>query len=242
MQRYFINETLSDTTVIYDEQTVHHLLHVLRSKVDDVFIVCDYAKTCYKVKIITINKTCVEVKKIEQLSKKEAKVNVTLAASLIRKERFELMLQKVTELGVNKVIPLTTERSIIKLDDKNEKKKIERWQTITKEACEQSHRDDLVELTPVTDLKNLNFEAYDKVFLAYEAEDETTFKSHLKTLNQDASILMIVGPEGGFSDSEVKMLTKKGAISVTLGSRILRAETASMYALSVISYELETSD
>ena len=242
MQRYFINETIKQTHTIYDEQIVHHLLHVLRSKVNDQFILCDHEKQCYKVKITHIEQNQVTVEQVTKLNADDNALSITLAASLIRKERYEFMLQKATELGVHTVIPVMSERTIIKLDDKGAKKKVERWRTITKEAAEQSHRYDLVDVREITPLKTIDFNHYDQIFLAYEAEDDVSFKTHLKQVKPNDKILILIGPEGGYSEQEVSFLKTKGAISVSLGKRILRAETASLYALSAISYEIETSD
>ena len=239
MQRYFINEPITNPYTIRDETIVHHLLHVLRSKEDDQFILCDDQEHCFLVEITNCHKTEVMVRLVHAVKTTHSQHTITLAASLIRKEKYELVLQKATELGVHTIMPVFSKRSIIQFDKKTEAKKIKRWETITKEAAEQSHRSDLVSVTSPINLLDIDLRHYDTVILAYEQENQTALKTVLRACKKDAHILVIVGPEGGFAEEEVNHLTKNGAHSVSLGTRILRAETASLYLLSTISYELE---
>ena len=242
MQRYFIKEPLQDRLVIDDANQVHHMKHVMRMKKTDKIIVCDFEGTCFHMEIEAVTQTGIELKKLQALPNAKKSYHVTLAQSLIRKDHFELVFQKATELGADTIIPIETERTIIKLKDKSLDQKQKRWETIIQEASEQSHRNKLCHLETIMPLKSLDFKYYDEVFVAYEQEKTVSFKKALEHVKKDANILIIIGPEGGFSEQEIAFLNKQGVTSVSLGPRILRSETAAMFALSAISLMLEMSD
>ncbi|MFH5880829.1 RsmE family RNA methyltransferase [Liberiplasma polymorphum] len=242
MQRYFINEVITDQLIIKDSNQVHHMRHVMRMKKGDRIVVCDHEGTCYYMSIEQIATDEVALNKVQALPKIKKSFHVTLAQSLIRKDHFELVFQKATELGADTIIPIETERTIIKYKDKAIDQKQKRWETIIQEASEQSHRNKLCHLETIMPLKTLDFKPYDHVFVAYEQEKNISFKSMLATVKSDAHIMIIIGPEGGFSEGEIKFLKDKGVVSISLGPRILRSETAAMFALSAISLMLEMSD
>ena len=184
----------------------------------------------------------------EEESVSESKLNITIFQGLPKADKMELIIQKATELGVKNIVPVNTKRTIVKLKDKDKIKKIERWQKISVVAAKQSGRNIIPEINQVENLKNIceTFENYDIVLLAYENEKENTLKNELKALkekiknkNEDVKIAVLVGPEGGIAEEEVKMARQKGAKVITLGKRILRTETVALNVLSIIMYELE---
>lgn len=243
MQRYFVDfELVSDTFDITDTNQLHHILHVMRMKKGDKIILCDDHAQCFQVELIELSKDYVTCKKILALPLIKKPYHVTLAQSLIRKDHFELVFQKATELGADTIIPIETERTIISYKDKNIDTKMKRWESIITEASEQSHRSSKANILTLMPLKALDISHYDHVFVAYEQEKTVTFKTALKQVKLNQSILVIIGPEGGFSLNEIDYLNKQGVISVSLGPRILRSETAALYALSAISIMLEMSD
>ena len=182
------------------------------------------------------------------LNNVESNIKVTIMQGLPKADKMELIIQKSVELGVNNIIPLEMKRCVVKLKDKDKIKKIERWQKISVVAAKQSGRNIIPEINQVENLKNIceTFENYDIVLLAYENEKENTLKNELKALkekiknkNEDVKIAVLVGPEGGIAEEEVKMARQKGAKVITLGKRILRTETVALNVLSIIMYELE---
>ncbi len=241
MQRYFVEKTIDDTLIIDDANQVHHISRVMRMKPSDNVVVCDTHGHCFYMTIKAIDKTAVTLKKKQALPRLDKKLHITLAQALIKKDHFELVLQKATELGADMIIPIDMDRSIVKLKGDQIIKKQSRWQTITQEASEQSQRANLCHIDPMMRLDCLDFSRYDYVFYAYEKEDTLSLKTALKPVSPDSKIMMIIGPEGGFSDDEVAFLEGK-AQSVTLGPRILRSETAALYTLVALSYALEMSD
>lgn len=175
----------------------------------------------------------------------EMPVQVTIACGLPKGDKLELITQKGTELGMYSLIPFVAERSIAKWDDKKSEKKIERLQKIAQEAAEQSHRTKIPKIDALHSFSELvsKVKNYDLVFLADEEDaksgSRTRFAEQLKSNKTINSILIIFGPEGGITRNEAEVLIEAGAKTISLGPRILRAETAPLYALSAISYEFE---
>ena len=236
MQRYFVNKIEKNTFTLNSDDS-YHLLTVMRAKEKDLVEII-YNEETY---ICTIEETTPVVKCliIEKKEKQDDTIpKVTIAQSLVKEQKMDYVLQKSTELGVDKIIPLRVKRSIIKLD-KNDKKKIDRWQKIVHEASEQSKRYSIPKvenISDVTDLINLN---YDYKILCSVNELSTTLKKGLQNISKSDTILIVIGPEGGFDPSEEELLINNGFISVSLGNRVLRTETASSFVLSVINYIFE---
>ena len=155
----------------------------------------------------------------------------------------EYIIQKTTELGVKHIYPVNLERCIVKIDKKDESKKITRWQKIAESAAKQSKRDFIPIVENIINIENIckNILKYDIILLAYENEESITIKQELQKINKnkELNIGVIVGPEGGFTEKEVSILINAGAKCVTLGKRILRTETAPLVILSDIVYEFE---
>lgn len=153
----------------------------------------------------------------------------------------ELIIQKTTEIGVKKVIPVAMERSIVKLNEKDVKKKIERWQKIAQVAAKQSKRDIIPKIENVINIHTLcdKIKEYDLFIVAYENEEEITLKQILKENKEIKKIGILVGPEGGIDEKEIEKVVQNGAKVVSLGKRILRTETAPIAITSNIVYEFE---
>jgi len=214
----------------------YHIIKVMRNKIGDkVEVVID--KKIHICEIINLDKK-VTVKKIEELTEdSELPCHVTIAQSLVKEQKMDLILQKACELGVGEIIPINTTRSIVKLD-KKEKKKIDRWNKILKEASEQSKRVVIPTVNEILDIKDLIKLNYDLKILCTVNEVSTSLKKVLSKNINGAKIILVIGPEGGFTDEEEKILIENGYISTSFGNRVLRTETASLYALSIINYIL----
>ncbi len=241
MQRYFVPKTIDETLIIDDSNQVHHITRVMRMKPSDNIVVCDTNGQCFYMTITAMDKNTVTLTKKQALPRLDKKGHITLAQALIKKDHFELVLQKATELGADTIIPIDMDRSIVKLKGDQMVKKQTRWQSITQEASEQSQRQSMCHIDTMMTLDCLDFSLYDHVFYAYEKEDTINLKQALKSVSVDSKIMMIIGPEGGFSPSEVAFLQDK-AMAVTLGPRILRSETAALYTLVALSFALEMGD
>ena len=163
-------------------------------------------------------------------------VQVVLFAALIRKERFEWMLQKATELGVDRIVPLIMERNVVKWED--EPRKLQRYTAILKEAAEQCHRVNVPLMDEPQRLKQVDLSDLDTLLVAYEELSQTLPLSQAPLTGPTLGI--VIGPEGGISVSELEYLKSKGGVPVGLGPRILRAETATLVALTTLNNRIES--
>jgi len=231
MQYYLVNKV--NGKLVFSEEDKHHIKDVMRFKDgDEVYCVCD--KRQYLTKLSFANDDIVPLIIKEDNTKRELDVDVTLIVGLPRSEKFELIVQKATELGVSKIVPFLSKRSIIKLDKDRGDKKVSRWQKIAKEAMEQSRRCVCPEVTEVVVAKDIEKYLSSTNVIAYEESKDYTLKGLME--NEKKSITFLVGPEGGFDPSEVEYFNKLGFISVSLGNRILRCESACFYLLSLASF------
>ena len=236
MQRYFAS-FLDAEHVQLNSEDVHHILHVMRMrKNDEIEVVVD--QKLFLCRLETTNPLSVII--IHEInSDVELKEDVTLLFALTKGDKIDLVVQKATELGVKKIALIQSERSVVRYEEKDIEKKVARYQKIVKEASEQSHRLIVPEILGVYNLKKLPKEAFSELnYVAYEKDANDT-KGAFANLEKGKSISVLVGPEGGFSEEEINLLTNQDFIRTSLGKRILRAETAAIYALSVIGYLLE---
>lgn len=236
MQRYFA-KLIDKEHVKLEPEDEHHLLHVMRMRQgDEIEVVAD--GVLYLCNIGSTNPlTIYAVHEIE--TDVELNVDVTLLFALTKGDRTDLVVQKATELGVKRIALIQSERTVVRYEEKDIAKKCARYQKIMKEASEQSHRLIVPEMMGIFNLKKLPKEVFsDLNYVGYE-KDASDVSGMFANFDKKKSITILIGPEGGFSDEEINNLVKQGFIRTSLGKRILRAETAAMYALSVIGYLLE---
>ena len=239
MQQYFIDKKITETLTIKDREILHHMNRVMRMQKGDQVALCGREGHCFKMKIVSMDTKTVALRRLERLKDIRHAIDITLAQALIRKTPFELTLQKAVELGVEGFIPLETKRTVVKITQKDEAKKLARFEKIAREASEQSRRSTVPSIQKSINVKDINVDAYTHVFVPYENEDTLSAKDAFKVIEPGQSVLIVIGPEGGFTDSEIGSLRTKGARVISLGPRILRSETASLYTLSALSYEME---
>lgn len=245
MQKFFVenNQIKNDFVEIVGED-VNHIVNVLRLQKQDEIIICNKEKKrSYQTKILEIEKEKVICQIINQIKQTtESNVHVTIFQGLPKADKMEYIIQKSTELGVEKIVPVSMTRSIVKIIGKDENKKRERWQKIAEVAAKQSKRDMIPEIKNIQTISQIADEInnFDLFLVAYEDEKEITLKSVLQRIEDKNSINIgiVIGPEGGIEVKEVQELQQKGAKVITLGKRILRTETASLCVLSNIMYEL----
>jgi len=209
----------------------------MRNSVGDEIIVCDN-NSCFNALISDI----LNEKIICDLGEKLENFTTfycDIAQALIRRERFEYMVQKSSELGVHHIIPTIMKHSIVKINQNKQEEKVLRWNKIAKEASEQSHRFFQAVVKDVYGLSEIPYQEYDLVLVAYEKE-KGSIKLKDVLVKPYHKILVVIGPEGGFDPSEIAFLEDlDNSVLVGLGPRILRSETASSYILSVLSYAYE---
>ena len=246
MQKFFVEENqIENDKINIIGEDVKHISSVLRmQKGEQILIGSKETLETYLTEIEQIEKEKVVAKIIEKHdTQTESNVEIDLYQGLPKADKMELIIQKTTEIGISKVIPVDMVRCIVKLDEKDAKKKIERWQKVAEGAAKQSKRSKIPEIKnkiKIKDLENI-ISQYDAFIVAYEEENEVTLKQELKKLKEQEKykIGILVGPEGGITKEEIEKLTSYNAKVVTLGKRILRTETAPIVLTSNIIYELE---
>lgn len=237
MQRYFISpDQLIGDIIHITGDDIHHIRTVMRCQVGDRLICCTMGID-YLVSIEAVSASGVTCRVVESSpSIGEPSTQVTLAQGMPKGEKFEWILQKSTELGAAAFLPFSSSRTVVKLEGNKAEKKRGRWSKIIKEAAEQAHRGKIPDVCLPMKWKSLLEEIpnYDLAIIAYEKGGQTL--QNLPELQANKSILMIVGPEGGFSQVEIDEAVQHGAKPVTLGNRILRTETAAISLLTCLMF------
>ncbi|MFD1418096.1 RsmE family RNA methyltransferase [Companilactobacillus keshanensis] len=248
MEQYFVNQIFStETTTIEDTEIFKHVITVLRHKVSDKIYLVDELKGLYLATIEKIdkdNKTITFKLLKSDKSSTELPVKVTVACSLSKKDKIEWITQKSTELGAAEIVFFNSQYSIMHWKENVIEKKLDRLQEIAKNAAQQAKRRIIPQVSYLNDLKKLADDESKLKFVAYEESAKQGESSLLvQSLDQSSakSVIGVFGPEGGFSPEEVDFLQDNDYLSVGLGPRIMRAETAPLYFLSVLSYNYELS-
>lgn len=246
MPKFFVKDNqIKDQYINIINDDINHIKNVLRLNKEDYIQICnsDTGKN-YKAKIEEINQEFIKCKIEEILNQNnESNVCIHIYQGLPKADKMELIIQKCTELGVQKIIPVEMERSIVKINDKDKQKKIERWQKIAEVASKQSGRDKILQVENILNFKNIIdiIENYDAFIVTYEKEEINALKKELIQLKniENPKIAVLIGPEGGIDIKEIEKLNNTNAKIVTLGKRILRTETVALIVSGIINYELE---
>lgn len=237
MHRIFCSsaDISEDKITLNDKEEAHHLKDVLRLKIDDAVIACDEKGFSYDAVIekLTAHDMVLKIK-ARRKGGSLKKIKITLTCALPKNARFDDIVDKLTQLGVDKIIPLQTERVILKLDKTKAVSRLLRWRKIALNAAQQSQRNTLPVIERIKSLPEVLSEAE-----GYDLKIIPTLSGKRKTLKEifsnqkPANILILIGPEGDFTEEEVELAQKAGCIPVTLGESVLRVDTA---AIAVVSF------
>ncbi len=244
MPKFFAEkENITENTILLDGEEAKHILKVLRIQQGESITVCDGAGTDYEAVIEKCDKNSLQARIVSGApSASESAVRITLYQCLPKASKMEYVIQKCTELGIFEIIPCISERCVVKLNsDADEKKKIERWQSVAKAAAKQSGRGIIPRIgMPVNFKSAVQALAQAQLsFIPYENEKDMTLKQLLRKVENVESAAFIIGPEGGFAPEEIEEALRAGVQPITLGKRILRTETAGEAVLSMMNYEFE---
>jgi 16S rRNA (uracil1498-N3)-methyltransferase len=237
MHRFFIpKEWRGEDKVSIKGEQARQICHVLRLKPQDHITVLDNTGVEYEVEVEILSGELVQGKVIRKgFCPNEPKIKITLFQALLKIDKFEFVLQKGVELGVSTFVPFLSERCVVKKPAEN---RVDRWRKIVQEAAEQSKRALVPALHPVVSFEEACQLAGNPSLLLWEGEKIIGLSKFLKNTPQNSpTINIFVGPEGGFPTSEVKYARSRGIVPVSLGCRILRAETAGLVAISAILYD-----
>ena len=210
-----------------EKNNEHHLLKVLRFPVGNTITLFNGDGLDYQAIVISTKKTYIVEVLSQQKNESESSLDLTLAQGIAKGEKMDFLIQKAVELGVSRIIPMQTEHCVVRLKAEKVAKRINHWQKIANHACGQSGRSVIVDISlPLTLTELLNKPNHNGFVLYHRATE------NLQTMEKPSKATILIGPEGGLSDAEIKQTTNAGFQPLLLGKRILRTETASLVAIA----------
>lgn len=243
MYHFFVEEEqVNGGNAYISGSDVNHIVNVLRMKIGEELLISVKGDWDYLCKIEEIENDRVNLKLLESMEQRELPIKLTLLQGIPKSDKLEMIIQKAIELGVSEIIPVKTNRVVVKIDEKKTQAKVNRWNAIAQSAAKQSKRSIIPKVLNPQTLDNALeiVKDYGVKLLPYEnADGIKKTKDILNSLDSKNNIAVFIGPEGGFEEAEVKKSTDSGFEVITLGKRILRTETAGLALLSNIMIRLE---
>lgn len=244
MHRFFVEPSqIGEKEIVITGPDVNHIRNVLRMRAGEELLAADGQGSEYRCILRELQDSAIRAEICRKLSgSAELPSRITLFQGLPKSDKMDLIIQKCVELGVFRIVPVTTKRTVVKLDAKKEESRRKRWTAVSESAAKQSGRGIIPEISGVQSFREAVEEAgeLDVCLIPYEkAEDMARTREILSGIPAGASIGVFIGPEGGFEEEEVREAMEAGARPITLGRRILRTETAGMAVLAMLGYLLE---
>ena len=246
---YFFTSSgnIKENIIIINGNDFNHLVNVLRVRTGDYVEISDNNRYRYMAEVTSIGKSEVGLKINKKIEIFRSKPGIVLFQCILKREAMELAIQKTAEIGIESIIPVFSERVI--LDKEKIKNKVLRWQLIAEQASKQCKSDFICKVLPPVNFAEIEPSAYETFFIPYEnpsIENKDNFNAIEKYVftnkKNKSRIAYLIGPEGGFDEKEIEMLSKKGSILINFGSNILKAETASIYFLSILDYLIKRNE
>ncbi len=242
MSRFYVPPTFihaSRIRVPKDES--HHIIDVMRLGKGDIVSVFDGTGKFYEGKIVSTrhNEVIIDIEH-ESTQLPQPKVQISLAQAIPKKEKMEYIIEKVTELGIQKIIPFVSTRTVVRLREGRSEHRIERWRKIAVSSSKQSGRSTLPELCNIADFEKVMeyTRQYDSVIMPCLSLKSTSLYSALRRPVKWKRVLVITGPEGGFTDEEVNLASEHAVLLVSLGNLVLKSDTAAISTVSILHYRL----
>ena len=244
MHRFFAEPgQIREKEIVITGADVNHIRNVLRMRADEEVLIADGQGAEYRCKLTELGENEVRAQILWKLDgNAELASAVTLFQGLPKSDKMDLIVQKCVELGVDRIVPVSTKRAVVKLDAKKEQTRLKRWNTISESAAKQSGRGVIPEVSGVMTFGKALEEAkkLDVLLIPYErAENMAETRRVMGSIQPGQSVGIFIGPEGGFEESEVEEAVVAGAQAITLGKRILRTETAGLAVMAMLGYLLE---
>jgi 16S rRNA (uracil1498-N3)-methyltransferase len=246
VKRFLIDpETIGSGLVRLNASEARHALNVLRKEVGEDILLVDGDGREYTARIVDRGRLGLTAKIIEEhIMIHEPDLDFTMGLSLLKSDRMDMVIQKATELGITSLVPLETDRAVIRLEKNRAEKRLERWRSIARQAIKQCGRPRPVNVFPVSSLQQflddyrptelkIMFHPFDNA-----ATVATSWKGILESQPHARTVCVLIGPEGGFNREEASLIIESGFCQLSLGPRILRAETAALAAMAIIGFEL----
>ena len=244
MHRFFAEpDQIGEKEIVITGADVNHIRNVLRMRTGEEVLIADGRGAEYRCKLTDLSENEVRAQILWKLDgNAELASAVTLFQGLPKSDKMDLIVQKCVELGVDRIVPVSTKRAVVKLDAKKEQTRLKRWNTISESAAKQSGRGVIPEVSGVMSFGKALEEAkkLDVLLIPYErAEHMAETRRVMGEIRPGQSVGVFIGPEGGFEESEVEEAVAAGARAITLGRRILRTETAGLAVMAMLGYLLE---
>jgi 16S rRNA (uracil1498-N3)-methyltransferase len=239
MHRFFIDYIKGDNAVLTDVAQLHHIRDVLRLKVKDEVIIFDGKGHEYNGVIMSMNKKQVELKVKPSNKQPVNTANLTVACAIPKGSHMDDIIDGLTQLGVERIVPMLTERVVVKLDEAGAVSKLKRWQKIAQSAAQQCQRSDMPIISPVTNVKKVITDAqnFDLKLIPHLSGKRRLLKDVLSKKNYK-NIIVLIGPEGDFTPKEVEFALHNDYIPVSLGDSVLRVATAAIAVAAYIRFAL----
>lgn len=246
MPRFYISpDRWNLDRLVLDEVETHHATDVLRMKVGDRAVVFNGLGVSAEVEFAAVSKRAIELKRIAVSQSDPLPCRIILGQAIPKGKNMDLIVQKATELGADGIVPLLTERTVVQVDAREGEKKREKWQAVAVEASKQCGQNWLPQVSVLQNLEELlkNRTAFDLLLVASlqpgSLHPKEVLADYRKAKGANPSrVLVLIGPEGDFTPAEIAQMLDAGCRPITLGPIVLRTETAALYCLSVLSYEL----
>ena len=238
--RFFItSDQVREPYITITGDDLRHIRTVLRKQPGDLLTLLDGQGKEYTVRITAVEKVEIVAEIVDRKERHPSSPGIVLGQGIAKSDKMDWIVQKATELGVASIVPLVTERTIVKVKD--EEKRVTRWQKIAREAAMQSDRPDIAQVKTIRSFRAFihSLAPGPQTLLLLPWEEGTEPVRNVLRRHLDAKhVVVLIGPEGGFSQAEADVARDKGFHLVSLGPNILRTETAAVAALSIIGYEL----
>ena len=242
MSRFFVTpDSVKNGKIYAGKEESHHIADIMRLKEGDEVTVFDGSGKEYTGRIESIrNKNVIiGVDKVAVTTPKSS-AEISLAQTLIKKDKIDYIVEKATELGVSEIIPIETKRAVVRPGESRKEHKLERWHKIAIEAAKQCGRTDLPCIKEIRQFEDLlkDFCKYDGVIMPCLTEKTISLKDAVSRLKDSKKILLMIGPEGDFTPAEIARAEENGALLVSLGGLVLRSDTAAVATLAMLNYAL----
>ncbi len=244
MNRFFIDKiNLADKVIILNDLAqLHHLRDVLRLKPKEKVGIFDQLGNEYLAIVLEISTNSARLEIKEKRPSNELSIQITVACAIPKNVKMDEIIDKLTQLGVTCIIPLLTERVIVKLDKQKKLQRLQRWEKIVLSAVKQSQRSKFVQIKPITDFKDIliNLQDFDlKIIPTLENESKTLKNILSQSGQQFKKIMILIGPEGDFTPQEISLAKEAGFLPVSLGKQVLRVDTAAVAVVSFLKLNAE---
>ncbi|MBN1161839.1 MAG: 16S rRNA (uracil(1498)-N(3))-methyltransferase [Dehalococcoidales bacterium] len=240
MRRFYIEQISGDKVALSDADQLHHIRDVLRLKAGDIIIVFDHAGKEYKAKIASADRKQVELNLTPLKARRTSPVKLTVACAVPRAGRMDDIVDHLTQLGVARIIPVLTDRVVVKLDTAARESRLSRWQKIAQSAARQCQRSSVPVISPVTDVKEVIESARDfDLKLIPHLTGERKLIRDVLAASRPKNVLVLIGPEGDFTPEEVESALHNDFIPVSLGDTVLRVAAAAIAVTAYIRFALD---